>query len=544
MKKVRFEDVDVLVGMEWTALSAEMPEKKALANYLSENKNVKKGVIMRSHGMTIVGSAPPKTPTPKKVPSAAALLAMANQKVIEEAGGLSSEGTAEEHSWIVAEQIEGTHEYWMAAVRNGLPLPGGDLVGSREKIIEEITDLLSTSANFTVFTLDKEVRYNVIGQVAVVEKTFAELIRGLPTKKAEPALFSIAAHVAVGVLVFSMLAVGGWWGYTQWIEKKKIEAQRAAAAAQQAAQAQQIAAAKAEYEKSVKDAMLLSLRQGMDELNASISAPSPYESVISWRDLIYSVDLYQGSWKMDGIECAVEETEVIIPFCTINLSRGTSGINSLLIEAIPEAQIDGDKASYTIKGSPVARRPGSFSLIGSARDFNVGLLSDLQTIAPTGVSHKVSASAEITRPVSLPAPPPTIMGGSEAKAPNVSIQLGYAKGDLSLSGRGVWQMSGVSRFLDQPNVRALSLSVNTSGLDGGQEPTWTLMMDYFIRTLPQPVIPPVTVGEANITVELPAEYRSQDPATGSIAPSDVQAVDPAAPEDEPAQDQGPEIPKL
>lgn len=524
MEKIRLEDMDVIAGVEWTALPTEMPEKKALAEYLSKSK-AKRGIVMRHKGVTVVGRADFKT---KSTPSALALLALASQRSMEESGASTSDASSDEHNWILIEQVSGSEEkFWMGAVKNGVPLPGGDIVGSRATVIEEVLNIITNNINFTVFTVDKEVRYNVLGQVNVVDKKFVDVVRGVPPKKAELARFSITMILVVTILLLAVVLGGGWYAYTIWDEKQRAEQQRLA----QAQQARDAAAAQAiaeqQYEADVRKGLLEGLEAGMAEIKKSLETSGPTETINAWRELLYSVDAYQHTWTLDKIECVVEETT---PKCNLLLKRNQQGIDRLLLEARPDAVIEGDAASYTISGTSLQLRPIDLKIITSTVDFQKGILSDLQYLRPLGISHQVGASRDVVKQVTLPAQSGVMAAVSEntpvggTPPPQaVSIQLGFASGSVTLKGEQLWELSGVSRYLDSPNVSIKSLSlIVPPQMDKN---TWDLTVEYLVRTLPQPIIPPVPMGDKTINVPVPAEYRSVvDVQEGGISESSITAT--------------------
>ena len=553
MKKIKLDDMDVLAGLEWSALPQDQPEKKAMAELLAQTKGVNKGIVIRSNGITAVGRPAAKGPVPK-VPSAVALLAFANQKVIQEATGGSSEPTtSEEHNWIVAEQVTGSEEeMWLGIVKNGVPVPGGDIVGTRAHIITELTEFLGQSNTFTVFTVDKEVRYNVIGQVTVVEKRFAELVQGVPPAKAKPALFSVGGIVAGVILVLAVVLTGLWWGYSAWAEKSRQAAEALSAAQQQEAAAQQQAADKETYEKSVREAMILALKQGVDEINISLSSPSPYENIQAWRDLIYQTNMYQSGWQMQDINCSMEAETT--PICRVSLIRGDLGVNRMLMAERPDAVIDGDNAQYTIRMSALGTRPAAFDTIVPSIGFTNGIMSDLQQVRNAGVQHAIQASQEIVKQAPLPAPPASVPvegadpAAAAATTTTAAIQMGVAQGKLVITGQEMWQLAGVARYLDQANIKASELAVKGSSSSSSGNGNWSLTLEYFVRTLPQPVLPTVPFGADTITIELPAEYRARGPVDeGGIKESSVDATElsdvvPEQNADENGPPGGPEIP--
>lgn len=548
MKKIRLGDTDVIAGLEWSAIRSPSPagapavsEKKALASFLSSNKGSPRGVVVSVNDYTVVGRPEKKSKVPANVPSAAALLALANQKEIAAQDG-STEGTGEEHNWILVEQIEGKVDgfedineplFWLGMARNGLPVPGADLVVTRQQAIDELAEMLASTSGTTVFTTDRDIRYNVVGQVSVVDKKFEDVLRGagVDRSKAQIKLFSTAGIIAAVVVGVTVLSLLGWFGWTTWSKSvaEKKAAERASRDA--AAKRQQVAEETAKYEQEVRKVLTDGLARGMQEVNDALAASSPYDMIEAWRQIIYGVSMYQSTWDLTGISCAVD---VNVPVCTVSLDRGDLGTNRNLLEERPDAIIEGDTATYTLRGTEVPAREISLPYLVSSLAFSKGLVSDLQVLRMSGLAHTAAASKEITKSVTLPEPSPLIPLPSIAAGPGnagatptqaVSIQLGVAKGEISIQGDQMWQVSGVARYLDLPNVRVSALTVKIPK-DATANMRWDLNLDYMVRTLPAPVIPAVPVGEGEIKIEVPEEYKSKIPVTGGMEETAGSATSP------------------
>ena len=543
MKKIRLGDTDVIAGLEWSAIRSPGPagtagvsEKKALASFLSSNKGSSRGVVVSVNEYTVVGRPEKKAKVPAKIPSAAALFALANQKETASQEGVT-EGTGEEHNWIMVEQIEGKVEgyegvqeplFWLGYARNGLPVPGADLVLTRQQAIDELGEMLGSNSGTTVFTTDRDIRYNVVGQVTVVDKKFEDVLRGagIDRSKAQIKLFSTAGIIAAVVVAVTIIALLGWFGWTAW-SKARAEKEAAVRASRDAAEKnKQIAEETAKYEQEVRKALNEGLAKGMQEVNDALAASSPHDMIESWRQIIYGVSVYQSSWNLTGIACAVDVT---VPVCTVSLDRGPLGTNRALLEERPDAVIEGDTATYTLRGPEMTTREINLPYLVSSLAFSKGLVSDLQVLRMSGLAHTAAASKEITKSVTLPEaspliPLPSVPSGpadaaaATAAAPkSVNIQLGVAKGEISIQGNKIWQVPGVASYLDLPNVRVNTLTVQIpNGGKGGGGFSWTLGLDYMVRTLPAPIVPPVPVADSKIEIQIPEEYKSKVPVTGGM----------------------------
>jgi len=551
VQKIRLGGYDLLGGMAWSALPSDTPEKKGMSEFFSnpdKGKGVSKGLIVRFGGISVVGYLKPKDKAPS-LPSAQAMLAMANQRFIEDAGGLSSGSTNEEHNWIVVERLEDQGKesdddlYWMGAVKNGVPVPVADIVAKKDVIIEEMVHLFDAGANdgFTVYTKDKDVRYNALSSVNVYEKSFTELVAGIQASKAKPNLFQMGALIAIGAILFLFLLGGAYFGYSVYAEKKALEEAAIIEAKQKAAKAAQKEQEEKSYEQSVKELMLTSLKLGADEVQAGMVAPSASNTIAAWRDLVYRIDLDQSGWKLKEINCLIDTD--LTPKCRLDLMRGQMGINSILLADRPDVIIEGDDASYMVSGPAIPAREATFASLGSANEFSNDVVSELQMLRAVDIEHDVRASKDIVKNVTLPPPPSSLkLPAQDAKAPPLKIQMGAATGMATVSGSQLWQMSGIAEVLEANGVRVKDVKI-TINPDNLATSSWVISFDYFVRTLPQPIIPPVPLGETVINVELPPEYRAQTAvqAGGVSATAGSSTAEPTE-EEKAAAPSGPPIP--
>lgn len=569
MKKIRLGDTEVVAGLEWSAIrspsssgAASISEKKALASFLSSNKGSPRGVVISTSDYTVVGRPEKKEKLKTKAPSAAALFALANGKELPaSSGGTETEGTGEDSNWIIVEQINGPVEgyegvseplFWLGMARNGLPVPGADLIVNRQQALDELSEMLSASSGTTVFTVDRDIRFHVIGQVNVVNKRFEDIIRdaGVDHSKAQIKLFSLAAPIAIGVVALTVLALGGYFGWEAWSSAREAEIAAAKARRNAEEQARRVSEETRKYEAEVKKALQDGLRAGMTEVTNALASASPYDMLEAWREIIYGVNLYQSTWNLTGISCTIEAEE---PVCTVALTRGDLGTNRILLEEHPDAIIEGDNATYVLRGKAVPTRNIELPYLVSSSAFSRGLISDLQMLRMTGLSHTADASKEVTKSVNLPEPSPLVplpsvpmgpadLGKSAPAAPtSVNIQLGIAKGEIKITGNQFYQISGVGRYLDLPNTRATSLDISLGGGAGGAQDQirWTLTLDYMVRTLPSPIVPAVPLGEGQITIEIPEEYKSKVPVDGGMEETSGTATGPVEVPSEVGQGQFP-----
>lgn len=534
MNIFKLNGINVLGGLDWVSLDPELPYKKALADFYSKNKNIRSGILLQANGEGVIGFVPSssdKKIKTKGIPSAEALLSMANQRQIENMNQ-NGEVTSPDMGWILVQKIDNeTDKYWVGIVRNGLPLPGGDFVGNYTEINEKIEEILNFgAASFTLYTKEENIHYNFMGAVSVVEKSFSEIIIGLPREKAHIKIFSFAGILAVSIFALMIVVVGSWWGISEWQQKVQMEKMQKEAklkSEQQEKQAQQISD---QYEKTIKDLLSKSLDQGMAEISSSLTSSSGKDVLLNWQNIIYNLSVFQGTWDLNEIDCGLENQ---IPLCTVNLVRGDIGNNRELLKFHPDAIIVGDKASYVIRGPELNVRQIDFQNLANAKNFGTGFLSNIQFLSQSDLKHEIEASKNIVKEVVLP-PLPTVLPKSmqtvindvSKKPPEkVSIDLGYASGHITISGDGLWQFSGLSDYINEPNLKieTLMVKIDPNNLDST---LWDLKGTYIIRVASKPMVPEIPFGDKKIKIDIPDKYQIQtDEDLSGIETSKVDTMD-------------------
>lgn len=524
-KIVKINGMPVVVGLEWEPLDSEVSERKAIRDIMSKNKGVKSGVLVRSADIAVLGLLP-KEDKKTSAPSAAALVAYANQDVVNTATGQSS--SIEDNQWIVVERL-GEDQYWIVEVKDGVPLPGSDTVGSLERIRTYLSDDMMDGTSFKVFTTDEDVQNLVSASATIVPKSFADVVAGVKPSRAGLKTMSGVDPTIVIVIIAFLVIVGGYFAWDSYQTKRKAEIAQATAAANASQQAQKLKAEKAGYEQAVRQAILTALEKGVAQVNTALETPTPASVLESWVEMAETRPMTHSGWNMTRMECAMETPEK--PACTVYLERGPYGINRVLLEDYPDVQFDGDGASYVLRGPDLGKRTADWKPLPNANALMIGLMSDLQFIKNSGISYSQAASKEIVQAISMPPAPPSIakLAGAEEKAvAPPPVQLGVAQGQLGLSGTGLWQIRGLSRLLDRNGLAATTLQITFSGQDSG----WRLENEYFLRSLPAPVLPVIVGADGPITAQLPAKYQApagSEPVQGGVQASSGTAPLPSAP---------------
>jgi len=531
---IKMENTQVILGLEWFLLDARdgkdkpLPERRAVQKVLKENAGVKAGVVVRSADTAVLGLMPKGHKKPS-VPSGAALLAFASQDAQGRSTGQSS--SIEDTQWMVVERL-GDDEFWLVDLRDGVVVPGADFVGSLDKVRQYMDEMLQ-DPGFKVFSTDPEIQHIAEHRATIIHKDAATLISDIE-KPARGNLKTLSGldPTMLAVIVAFALAVGGFFGYDYFSKMQKERQLREQAAARQSEEAQRLKKETDDYVANVKTAILTALDAGVEGVNTALQTPSSREVLGAWVSLIENVPVNHSGWTTERVECLMETPEK--PLCTVYIRRGPSGINRILLEDYPDVQLNGDEGSYVVRGPDLTPRGADWNQLDSAHGFMMGLVSDLQFIQVAGLSYNQSASSDIVQAVTLPTPPASLFTpGTEQAAAPAPVNTGISKGDLGLTGEGLWQLPGLGKLLDRNGVGVKGMNLD---LKSSKE-AWQLQSEYFIRSLPSPVLP-VIVGPKDvgaITVELPEKYKalvSKDPMVGnarSVGASEASAPQPEAP---------------
>jgi len=525
MKIVRFDKQAVTVGLNWHMVE-EQNERKAIAIALKDEvkyasaasgdeknnrKKIKKVCVVKNTDMCSVGF----WVTGLKIkgslgPSGAALLGVANQNRTN-TSGMQSSGL-EDDVWLLVERL-GDDEYWVVFINKGLPMPGGDILSTKEGVRSFLGQDGLLELPLKLFTTDLDVQDFAPPKAQVVSQGFLELTKGVKPSRGALKQATGVDPVVIAIIGGFLVLVGGFFGWSSYDKAQKTKAAQLAASNEAAKQNQQIEAEKKSYVDGVRQAVLTALDQGVASVDSALSVPATQELVTAWIDMTKSVPLEHSGFDLTRIECVLETPEQ--PLCTVFLTRGEWGVNRIFLQDFPQATLIGNDATYSLRGPILLKKEPNWKGLPSADKFNMGLVSDLQIISKIGVSFNQTASQDIVQAITLPPPPAEILSRMDPNAVNIEpppVNLGVAKGNLTLTGQGTWQAEGVGIDLDRAGISALSMNLAFEGS------SWQMQFDYFIRTLPSPQLPTVLGPDGPIVTAFPEKYRhlTAGEATGSL----------------------------
>jgi len=473
VRKIEIDGKSVTVGLDWDALKGNGSVAKETRDLIKNNEGVKKGIIIKANGLTVIGMIPPGEKL--KAPSAAAWLSDANRKFNIAEG--KKRDDFEEENWIVVEQVS-NEEYWMAVIKDGVPLPGLDVVDTFEETLSKIDNLVSIG-DFVVHTPDDMIR-NYFAQQRSTNNGFTSLIANTKYKKSVSQLSGVDPKILLAVLG-TVIILGGYFAYDTWsTEREQAEALRLQNENQQKA-SQDSQKAQITYEDQKREAVQQAFKQAEGSLNKLLSQPASPALMTSWSDLISQVKLSHDGWDITTIQCEVDGNT---PFCTVNLARGELGINRTLMQDFPTAVINGDTASYVLRGDELPAQTGDYKALNSGDDFKVNVLSDLQILKFGEVKHQVDGSTEVNQNIKLPEPPTGIQ-----QEMNVSpIRMGIAVGAIHIQGKDIWQLKDAGAVLETKAITLQKIVITVPKEFNGSE--WKLEGIYYIK-LGEPVMPTI-----------------------------------------------------
>lgn len=297
----------------------------------------------------------------------------------------------------------------------------------------------------------------------------------------------IAGVVALGTVAFG---VNYWMDYLDEQERlqSSMESKRnAEKTREESLKIQQ------EYEAEKARVLKETLEEANKELNSKITKGDSVKNIQEWLNIVYSIKLNHYGWLLKSVDCKVVNDKAL---CNVELQRDKLGLNKNLIEHYPNANIVGDKATYTIEGiNKIEYEEKEYLTLPNAKYFLLEVQSSLQKLILSSITYSISSPSEITKTVVLPEPPNKIILQDMNVAP---IKMGVQAGTLKLNGKGAFLLNGLKDWLNDPTlkVETLKLVIDNSG-----NISWDLGGNYFIKTADAPILPEIpvsTIGGVNM----------------------------------------------
>ena len=465
------------IGLDWEILPGEGSPRQEAKTVAMRNKTGY--ALFLSYGSnTAIGLAP----RPKKEPSAAYALALANQKVLDD-----NNGDNYFSDWVVVEEL-GDEKYWMGVIKNGLPSPQYDAIFDITQIKEHFAQLMIND-NFTVFSPSTEIQSFLEGQKTVDTRGLNELTSEVNTKFKYDKLLGIPTSVIYAFLTLLALALIAYAAYA-FVQGRNLAEKKANLLKQQ--KAAEIAAQN-QYEQEMKAYEEQKVKAKADAENGILIGLSgvPMNIISSWYNTISNHPLGTHGWNLKKIECYYDPKKAAdnnidpkqVFACDMLYDRTGLSTNRMFLQDYPNGKISGNSAVYSklvpINAETLARPDyATLNTLPYAKDWGFDMVSQLQLLKIVDVDHEIKPSTDITYQT-LPKPL-TPKEKAEGKKPNApeTIPTGFAKGEVIVKSPNFEILRELSDNVDfkAVGVKKVMFNPTSSGI------VWELYMDYYIKS--------------------------------------------------------------
>lgn len=433
MRIHRFGNHDYAIGLNWRLIQRGEKQSAKIKELVSEYGS-KFGAIIRDADGIAVGLAGSQK---VKAPSAASALRLF---ILESSPG-NGVGVIEE----IPGDTSGNALYWLCAMNgSGVPIPGADVVGTANEIMELAGTYFGTGG-FTVYS-----RTNLYP--GAQEKSFAEMVQGLKVKPDIKALVTnpyLSLLLVVGIVG---LGAGGFLLTDQMqVKNKNLKAM------QQAAQRALLDKQNREQEMAKFEAQF---RASMQAFETILSRPAPTAAVREWARVMDSMPLVIDGWTMKDVTCTAEG-------CTFNYLRRIGTMNDFVAKASAYGTVsvspDG-KAAIGVTINPLPPRAAAMDALPEGDAFYRNLVSTLQRFDASGMTFK-GAPAQKSPPM---------------KAPDESLrQIPYARGEFKIEGKYIFEFLEIAEILSVSNLSIESMTVDFASMP--ERMTWSMEGRYVVQ---------------------------------------------------------------
>lgn len=468
---IEIDGKDYLVGLNWQVVSrAGAAQKKDLKEKKKETGQAF-AFLINGADVSAVGLSHKKN----SCISAAALFAQANQESLSKA---SFADANIKKNWLIVEKLS-SGKFWLCAVADGVPVPGTDVVDDFNVISAKIADLLDILDSTEIFSTNSQIQEYVAEVSPAKNRRFEDIISEIPAAKLKSIkmlkIGSVPAPIFWGLAIM-VLGVGGYhaydWYHGDKVQRDKLKKQKIEEMNRQSAAAQ----ADSQKSREAQEINRQKIEQALKGVADSLMQ-NPLEVAMEWEKRIGDLPITQGGWSMNAVGCTVQD-------CTVQVMRTPLGNNAFLLERFPMAVIEGDTASYGPITMNVSSRQTALTGLPLPGEIISGLVSESQIVNSMpgqNLKIKVGTAADMTY-VPVAPPPPTKPGEPPGELRDLPpAVLGIARGEITVSGTGLWQLRDIGKTLSRPGVGIEKLAVLVpQDLSSGV--TWTLTGYYYVAT--------------------------------------------------------------
>lgn len=459
-----------IVGLEWELLPNENSirlESKAVA----ERTHSKFGILVDSDQQFAIGVSKSSS----KVPSAALYLALANQEA------RNSTDDSEENDWIVVEDV-GNDKFWLAVVKNGIPLPEYDAILDITEVSKKITNLLKHDT-YKLFSTCPEIHGIFDGLKNIEEVDINTLTENVKTKIGFTKLKGVPDSVVYMMLAL-LVAMIAMYGVSTLIEGHNLKEKAESFERKRKEEEHQ---KQLKYENDLKNYQELrdtARKAAINNVLIGMTA-SPMNMLSAWHNTVGKIELGTHGWDLNTIECYFKDAKPNIPAssaCDIKFIRNDLATNRMLLQEYPDALIKGNEAVVTKevpldKAGMVNLKEEDLNNLPNAKNWGFDMISQLQLLKVVDIEHEIKPSVDITF-ISPPKPvnPKDVAVGQKSEETNESI--GIAKGQIIIKSTNVDLIKEVADNVDFSGVGARKVVFKINGLG---DISWEATLDYFIR---------------------------------------------------------------
>jgi hypothetical protein len=461
-----------IVGLEWEKIPDSEQPLKVSAKEIAEKNNTNYATSIEYQDVTILGFSS------KNISgySASECLSYANQAEM-------NQQNINDHNpdWIVIEEIDES-KFWMTVIKNGLPLPGTDTILDFSEIKDEIQDYLFDDT-FKMFSTSIDIQTLFEPIKKVQNKSIHDLTQNFRHKLKLKKYNGIPTSVIYGSGALLLFAMGAYFVFEHLEGQKLIQQALQAQAQAEAMKKQKVVA----YQEKVKAYEVTKIELEQKAKNKVIFglSGSPSQMLTSWYQTIGNMEVGTHGWKLQKVSCYYQPEMVPAKFaCDYLFNRTALSTNRMLLEDFPQAQIDGENASFTQNAAINPRFLASpdisvIDTLKGASTWNAEMISQLQLLKLVNIEYKFNNSTEIT--YEIPSPPLTPEEEEKGIAPQPprQVSLGVAQGTLAVKGQ---DFEFVKEFADNVNFYGAGLRKVNFSLDGNGQISWDATFDYFIST--------------------------------------------------------------
>ncbi|NEX64217.1 type 4b pilus protein PilO2 [Noviherbaspirillum galbum] len=366
----------VLIGLDWTALSREPREQKREMKTQLKFSGASHAILLSAGDSSAYGAGQ----AGRNTVSAAAWLALA---------------VGAGRSLIVIKHLGG-EEVWLCAIYKGLPLPRGDRILPRSRLLSALEDLMMAHDRSDFEFLLDGMQDAMLQEFAAFRPGSIDvLLQGTPPEQAKLVKAAGRGRLIAGLALLLLVVLGGvgYWQYRVYQEEERLR--------QEALKAQQQIPPDQQFMKNF----------------LAYYAGRPRFPAVEFLDAAYKragkVALEQSGWRITSIDCqAATQT------CTYDLVRrpffGPLALRADQFDTL-EQGMDTAKASARFDLAPktlpaIARPMDIAAAFPSKAASSVAMLPPFQTAKDIGLAMELGAAAPIPN-VSVPASPVDVQEG-------------------------------------------------------------------------------------------------------------------------------------